>query len=216
MNSRAQFLTAIVLLIGALSLAFTVSSQAAVIDFEDLGSSQDCCGPIPDAYNGFDWNSGETETGTIGRDHAPGSGYQVGTSGNVSAFNWNGVSGSVIKSADGSLFDFNGAYFTSAWEDQSISFEGWNAGMLTFSSDEFAISTQSPSWIGLDWAAIDTLVINNTKSHWIMDNFTYNELPGYVSVAEFATVPEPGSIVLVMTGLAGIGAARRRRLELAD
>jgi hypothetical protein len=49
----------------------------------------------------------------------------------------------------------------------------------------------------LDWAGIDTLVVyNSSQTAWAMDEFT---------------VPEPGSLALMGTSLAGLMVARRRK-----
>jgi hypothetical protein len=112
------------------------------------------------------------------------------------AYNWYGQPATIAK-ADGKAWEFSGAYFTSAWVDQEISFEGWRDGQLLVASGAFTLDTTTPRWIRLDWAGIDTLVIyNSSPTAWAMDEFT---------------VPEPGALALMGVSLAGLMTARRRR-----
>jgi len=104
--------------------------------------------------------------------------------------------GDLIAKADGNAWEYTGAYFTSAWVEQEISFEGWRNGQLLFASGAYTLETTAPRWIQLDWAGIDTLVVyNSSPTAWAMDEFT---------------VPEPGSLALMGTSLLGLMAARRR------
>jgi hypothetical protein len=129
-------------------------------------------------------------------DAYPGSGFEAGTvSGTNVAYNWYGAP-ATVASSDGSAFAFTGAYFTSAWVLQEISFEGWRNGQLLLTSGAFTLDATAPRWVQLDWAGIDTLVIyNSSPTAWAMDEFT---------------VPEPGSLALMGVSLAGLVTARRR------
>jgi hypothetical protein len=178
-------------IIGLALLAVCTLANAAVIHFDDL--SGDETQPIAAGYAGFDWDN----MGTVRADAYPGSGFDTGTvSALNTAFNAYGAP-ATISSADGNAWQFTGAYFTSAWVDQEISFEGWRSGTQLFASGAYTIDTMGPRWIELDWAGIDTLVVyNSSPTQWAMDEFT---------------VPEPGSLALMGASLAGLLCARRRK-----
>lgn len=165
-----------IVLLSTLFIIFCLSnlseSNAVVLDFEDLWApfyGQ----PVPNGYGGFNWNSA-TQVGFVdGPLHNPGSGYDYGSvSGNMVVYNWQGLSSTNIDWVGGDKFDFNGAYFTSAWYDQIIIIEGYNNGLQLYSSGTIFINPLTPLWVSLNWFGIDQLVIHNTNMQWVMDNFT--------------------------------------------
>ncbi|MFS2027410.1 PEP-CTERM sorting domain-containing protein [Massilia sp. CT11-137] len=178
-------------IIGLLATMACALAHATVIHFDDLPGDESL--PIDAGYAGFNWDN----MGTIRADAYPGSGFEAGvvSPANV-AYNWFGQPATISK-ADGNAWAFTGAYFTSAWIDQEISFEGWRNGQLLVTSGAFTLDTTAPRWVELDWAGIDTLVIyNSSPTAWAMDEFT---------------VPEPGSLALMGTSLLALMAGRRRK-----
>lgn len=195
-------LFATALAIGFLGVA--AQTNAAILDFEDLAPYPYAL--ISDGYHGFNWASGSGDIAVInGPAYLPGSGYDNGSvSGVNAAFNWYGASPSNIDLAGPGTFDFNGAFFTSAWDFQSVSFQGFNNSILIYNSAPYAINTVTPLWIGLNWTGIDQLTIANTGYQWVMDDFTYN-------TQNIPATPEPSTLLLLASGLGGLAFMRRFR-----
>jgi hypothetical protein len=180
------------------ALACTTAS-AGVINFDDLPG--DGTTPVANGYAGFNWTNFGTISSTVGSTVYPGSGYAAGVvSPDNAAFNWNGDT-AAISTADNAAFDYIGAWFTSAYVDQEISFEGSRNGDLLYASGAFTLDTLNPQWIRLDWSGIDTLTIyNSSGTQWAVDE---------------VTVPEPATLGLFGIVLAGMGATRRRARQPA-
>jgi hypothetical protein len=178
----------IIALLAALACS---TASAGVVNFDDVPG--DPTQALDSGYAGFNW----TNMGAIRSDAAPGTGFETGVvSPANAAYNWYGLT-ATISTADGAAFTFDGAAFTSAYVDQEISFEGYRNGALVRSSGAYTLDTLTPQWVGLDWTAIDTLVIyNSSGTPWAMDDFT---------------VPEPATLALFGSALAGLFAGRRVR-----
>ena len=173
----------------------SAGASATVIDFDDLAGDEAVA--IANGYQGFDWDM----LGAIRADAYPGSGYEAGTvSFGNTAFNRDGATAAISRQT---AFNFVGAFFTSAWLDQELAFDGWRDGQLVYSTSvSYLLDTTTPLWIGLGWTGIDTLVIHNSSgTPWAMDDFT---------------VPEPVSLALFCTLLAGLAVGRRRASRLAS
>lgn len=176
---------------------FSAQTFATVVNFDDLTN-----GAIADGYAGFNWSNGAASIGVVSEATHPGSGYANGTvSHSNTAYNFGGASGASIEWAGAGSFNFIGAFFTSAWFDQEIAFEGYKAGNLVYVSDSYVINTQSPEWINLDWSNIDSLYIYNTSWQWAMDDFTY--------ASNQTNVSEPTPCVLLMLGVLALIAKRK-------
>ncbi|MBQ5949738.1 PEP-CTERM sorting domain-containing protein [Massilia sp. ST3] len=172
------------------SLGSSTWASAGVIGFDDLPGEETTV--VANGYGGFDWDN----VGVIRADAYPGSGYELGAvSFANTAYNRDGAPVAISKAGG---FNFVGAWFTSAWLEQEISFEGWRNGQLLYSTGvSTVIDTMAPQWVQLGWNGIDTLVIyNSSPTPWAMDDFT---------------VPEPATLGLFGAALASLAAVRRRR-----
>jgi hypothetical protein len=182
---------AVLLLFSSLSMAGT-----QVIDFENLYPGYETNFiQIPNGYMGFNWSydfRGETS------EYRPGTGYEYGTIGRMSAYTSNHRDIS-MTSADASAFNFTGAYITAAWlNNEPVTVEGWRSGQCLY-TENLHTSTNGPYWFDFNFQNIDTLwfkPINETGNHHIViDNITIT--------------PEPASILLLALG--GILAIRKKQ-----
>ncbi len=170
----------------------SATSFAEVINFDDL--SGDFTEAIAGGYQGLNWDN----MSSIRSDAFPGSGYEAGTvSQTNTAYNRDGGTVAISKAGEGT-FDFVGAFFTSAWVEQEIAFEGYQNGQLLYSTaTSFVLDTITPLWVELGWAGIDTLIIyNSSGTQWAMDDMV---------------VPEPASLVLFGASAMGLMLVRRRK-----
>lgn len=170
---------------------FSANASAGVINFDDL--SGDFTEAIAAGYQGLNWDN----MGAIRSDAFPGSGYEAGTVSQANAaYNRDGGTVTISKAGAGT-FDFVGAFFTSAWFEQELAFEGYQNGQLLHSTvASFVIDTATPLWVQLNWGGIDTLVIyNSSGTQWAMDDMV---------------VPEPPSLALFGVAAMGLMLARRR------
>jgi len=164
-------------------LFFTMAAGATVINFDDLGD-----GVVPDGYQGVTW-FGQWTNYTEAQDpynpHSP--------PGRV----YDGVNDGMFQF--GSAVEFDGAWFA-GHEDATVQFQGYLNGSLVFTSDILAPSNV-PTFLSSGYAGmVDTIhVLSPRPDFFIMDDVTYN------------SVPEPGSLLLMGTGIAGLAGYIRRK-----
>jgi hypothetical protein len=196
----------ITILFGLMLLSSARVSSANVIYFDDIINTVDSA-EIPNGYGGLNWH----DIGVVHRNLLPGSGYDLGcVSGDYAACAWpySAVDSTSPRAAVSSagLFDFTGAYLTSALKDvEDIEVRGYLDDSLLF-SEVVSLTKTAPTWHSFDYLGINKLLFysigDSRMDLFVIDNFTYNES---------SVIPAPGAILLGSIGVVLVGWLRRRR-----
>ncbi len=219
---KRVFQFSVVLLI----LSFAAISNSEVLYFDNI-TTDPYYDYIPSGYGGFTWGKMNAETNSyMDIQVTPQSWVNSETYRNslsfpsekYAAFNYDGMKEILIKSAPGSTFTFNGAWFAS-WgsEDQFNDISAYTISIIGFNEDDteaghmepFNLSAEGFTWVNADFLNINKLVIRASGNpedemdnrYWLMDNFTYDEA---------VATPEPLTATLFGISLLGLAGLRRR------
>ena len=192
-------------LVAALALS-AGSARAQTITFEGLGDGVD----VPNGYAGLTWSN---FTIMEPASFSTPSGFQNSVISPVStAYN---PFGDPASFGSATPFALTSGYFTAVWNDGlTLRVVGSLAGATVF-SQSYLLNTSGPLFVDFGGVSVDDVSFEasgGVSAGYSVEGtlFSMDDL----TIVAAATVPEPGTIALVLTGLvgvAGVSVQRRRR-----
>lgn len=177
---------------------------ATVLNFDDLALNG-TYGPMSNLnYGGFDWDSrwyaGDNTNGTYNNGAHSGTQYLS-----------NGWAVNDLLVSQASPFDFNGAWFAHPDRNFNIATQIQLFGLASDNSILYQTGlvdiNDTHQYIAANFGGVNKIRIwhNNGNAGWfVMDDFEYNEPIGQ------QPVPEPGTLMLLGTGLLGLVGLRKK------
>ena len=102
-----------------------------------------------------------------------------------------------------SMADFNGTFSNATFNSTT------DVLSAMFSGSEF----NGTAWVPFNGHLTETINLNGYTGSYNYSGWSYNYTGGSVTSASMSTVPEPGSLMMMGTGLIGMGGVIRRKLK---